>query len=302
MFGRTGSSSLMRSRWAGIGAAVAVSLGAGGMGWIAHAANNVPSTFASITPCRLFDTRSTEPVGSRTTPLNANETFVSQVTGTNGNCTIPAGATAISYNLTIPDGLDGYLTIFPADAAQPTASTINPVTGQGVKVNGGIVGLSATGSVALFSLRGPIDVLLDITGYFVPASGGVQGQIPSGQTVTGSIVFDTHSGGGTASDNLGVDLPGVTPVALDDTVVNIAASSGLGGPDADATCLGTDVAPTAPAGKVCIYVQAAAGVNQASVAGFAGFLPTRSFGVTFDPSGVADDDEFIFATWAYTAP
>lgn len=301
MFRLAGSSSLMRSRWAGIGAAVAVSLGAGGMGWIAHAASSAPSSLVTITPCRLFDTRASEPVGDRTTPLSANETFVRQVTGTNGNCTIPAFATAISYNLTIPDGLDGYLTIFPADAPQPTASTINPVTGQGVKVNGGIVGLSATGSIVLFSLRGPVNALLDITGYFVPTSSGVQGQILSGQTVTGSIILDTHTGLNGASDNLGVDLPGVAPVALNDTTVNIAASSAIGS-DGDATCLGTNDAPTAPPGKLCIYVQAASGVDPASLAGFAGFLPTRSFGVTFDPVAAADQDEFIFATWAYTAP
>ncbi len=141
MLGRTGSSTLARSRWAGIGAAVAVSLGAGGVGLIAHAAGtSTPSSFVAVTPCRLFDTRSSEPIGDRTTPLNADETFVRQVTGANGNCTIPAGATAINYNLTIPNGLDGFLTLYPADAERPNASTINPVTGQGVKVNGGTVG------------------------------------------------------------------------------------------------------------------------------------------------------------------
>jgi hypothetical protein len=169
MFRQVHGSALTRSRWAAIGAAVAVSLGAGGIGLIAHAANSTPSSFVQITPCRLFDTRPAPlNVGDRNTPLNAGEDFVRQVTGANGACTIPANATAISYNLTVPNGLDGYLTIYPADAARPNSSSINPVTGQGVKVNGGIVGLSATGAITLFTLRGPLNALLDITGYFLP--------------------------------------------------------------------------------------------------------------------------------------
>jgi hypothetical protein len=309
MFRLAGSSALMRSRWAGIGAAVAVSLGAGGMGWIAHAADSAPSSLVSITPCRLFDTRSTETVGARNTPLVADETFVRQVTGTNGNCTIPAGATAISYNLTIPDGLDGYLTIYPADAARPTASTINPVTGQGVKVNGGVVGLSATGAIALYSLRGPIDALLDITGYFIPGTGapGARGLsawdvIPSGQTVTGTLTFDSHSPGAlaAATDSVGIDLPGVAPVDLTEPTVNLAAGSTS--VDADPECNGTAAAPTAPAGKVCIYLSNLAGLDEASIVGTAGVLPSRSFFISFDPIGAVGDDEFIFASWAYTAP
>jgi hypothetical protein len=180
MFRRVRGSTLTRSRWAGLGAAVAVSLGAGGIGFIAHAANSAPSSFVSITPCRLFDTRPAPAnVGDRNTPLAAGEDFVRQVTGTNGDCTIPAGATAISYNLTVPNGLDGFLTLYPADAiSRPSTSTINPVTGQGVKVNGGIVGLSAAGAIKLYSLRGPVDALLDITGYFAPGIAGPAG--PSG--------------------------------------------------------------------------------------------------------------------------
>ena len=91
MFRGVRSPTLSRSRWAGIGAAVAVSLGAGGIGLIAHAANSAPSSFVAITPCRLFDTRpAPATVGDRNTPLNAGEDFERQVTGNNGDCTIPA--------------------------------------------------------------------------------------------------------------------------------------------------------------------------------------------------------------------
>ncbi|MEP7114686.1 MAG: hypothetical protein ABI862_15575, partial [Ilumatobacteraceae bacterium] len=83
---------------------------------------------------------------------------------------------AISYNLTVPNGLDGFLTLYPADAAsRPSTSSINPVIGQGVKVNGGIVGLSAAGAIKLYTLRGAVDAVLDITGYFFPATAGNSG-------------------------------------------------------------------------------------------------------------------------------
>ena len=122
----------------------------------------------SITPCRLFDTRPATLVGNRSTPLNAGEEFVRQVTGTNGQCTIPATATGISYNLTVPTSINGFLTLYPADATRPGSSSINPVAGEQVKANGGIVGLSATGAIKVFTLTGPVDALLDITGYFLP--------------------------------------------------------------------------------------------------------------------------------------
>ena len=150
---------------------MAVSLGAGGIGLIAHAAgSSAPSSFVSIAPCRLFDTRPATLVGDRNTPLNAGEEFTRQVWGTNGNCTIPSTATGISYNLTVPTGINGFLTVYPADATRPTSSNINPVGGEGVKANGGIVGLSATGAIKLYTLTGPVDALLDITGYFLPTA------------------------------------------------------------------------------------------------------------------------------------
>jgi hypothetical protein len=297
VFGRR-NESVSRTRWAAIGAAVAVSLGAGGLGWIAHAANTAPSTFVGIAPCRLFDTRpAPDNVGDRNTPLAAGEEFVRQVTGTNGNCTIPANATAIAYNLTVPTSISGFLTIFPADAPRPNSSSINPVAGESVKANGGVVGLSPAGAIKLYTLTGPTNAILDITGYYTAAGGGsANGVIPSGQTVMGEIMYDTHQGATVNSDRISVSLPGVAPVALTNATVNFAS----GGGDNDATCTGTTTAPTAPPGKVCIYLAAASGITFMS--GSIGNLPTRAFRIGFDPAGVDNADMFLVASWAYTAP
>lgn len=298
---------MIRSRWAAIGAAVAVTLGAGGGLYFAHA-DSAPSSFVSITPCRLFDTRPGNQVGNRATPLTTGETFVRQVTGTNGNCTIPANATGIAYNLTVPDPtVNGFIKLYPADAAVPGASAINPVANGGTKANAGIVGLSATGSVAFFNQTGPIDALLDITGYFLPASAGPAGPagprgvaswdtIPSGQTVTGNFgVSGTYDDAQTVYYS--VSLPAKASVALSGANINFAANAIAGDPDA--TCTGTASAPTAPAGKVCIYAYGSLRVGGA-IGIQANNLPTQAFYIDWTPT--ADGPGYLWVTWAYTAP
>ena len=104
--------SLARTRWAAIGAAIAVSLGGGGAVFMAHATGTPsPTTFVPIVPCRLMDTRSDLTVGPRSTHLDAGETYSPLVWGTNANCTIPSSALAVSMNATMvnPTALETWL-------------------------------------------------------------------------------------------------------------------------------------------------------------------------------------------------
>jgi hypothetical protein len=158
-----------RIRWAAIGAAVAVTLGAGGIGVVrATVSSGARPIFVSITPCRLVDTRpAPSTVGARATPLNANETATFTVHGTNGNCTIPAGALAIDANVTITAPTsDGFLTMFPADATLPNASNLNWSAGQAPTPNAVTVDLSGDGKVNVFNERGTVNVIIDIVGYY----------------------------------------------------------------------------------------------------------------------------------------
>src|SRR5829696_7087168 len=123
-----------RTRWSAIGAAVAVTIAAGIAMPSAGATNTdgggAGTVFVPIVPCRLFDTRADQSVGSRTSPLNTQDTFTQQVTGTNGNCTIPAAATAVALNVTTDRATgDSFLTLWPADTARPLASNLNWVAG-----------------------------------------------------------------------------------------------------------------------------------------------------------------------------
>ncbi len=158
-----------RIRWAAIGAAVAVTLGAGGIGVVRATVSSGPKPiFVSITPCRLVDTRpAPATVGARATPLNPNETATFTVHGTNGNCTIPAGALAIDANVTITAPTsDGFLTVFPADATLPNASNLNWSAGQAPTPNAVTVDLSTDGKVNVFNERGTVNVIIDIVGYY----------------------------------------------------------------------------------------------------------------------------------------
>ena len=117
-----------RSRWSAIGAAVAVTLGGGGLlTTSASVDSGNRSIFVPITPCRLVDTRpAPDNIGPRSTPIGAGESYVTQITGTNGNCTIPPTATAVSMNVTIiTPSAASFLTIWPADTPQPLASNLN---------------------------------------------------------------------------------------------------------------------------------------------------------------------------------
>jgi hypothetical protein len=163
-----------RSRWAAVGAAVAVSAGAGGIGFVNAAAGSSGSVMTTIAPCRLVDTRSTSAVGARNTPLGAGETVTLKATGSNGNCAdLPADATAVQIQLTsVGATANTFLTAYPSDLAiRPEISQLNARAGSGVVSNSTTVTLSPTGEFKLFNESGTTNILVDVLGVFVPGAG-----------------------------------------------------------------------------------------------------------------------------------
>jgi hypothetical protein len=161
--------SRIRTRWAAIGAAVAVSLGAGGVG-ISHATigSGERAVFVPITPCRLADTRpGTDNVGGRSAPLAAADTFTLTATGTHGNCTLPATATAVSLNVTaVNQTAETFLTVYPTGSAKPLTSNLNPKPGQPPTPNAVTVDVNASGQFDIFNFTGTVDVIVDVVGYY----------------------------------------------------------------------------------------------------------------------------------------
>jgi hypothetical protein len=163
-------SPLIRTRWAAIGAAIAVSLGAGGLS-IANAAigSGERAVFVPVTPCRVLDTRPGEAVPGRQTPLGAGETFTQNAHGNNGRCRgIPADATALSLNVTTTNATGGtFVTIWPTGPVRPVASSLNPAPNQPPTPNAVTTDISASGQFNVYNFAGQVDILIDINGYYV---------------------------------------------------------------------------------------------------------------------------------------
>jgi len=161
---------MFRTRWAALGAAVAVTLGAGGIGLAGATSPAEAVTFIPITPCRVIDTRpAPDTVGAKSSPLGAGEIHTVETHGDNGDCTgIPNEATAVSLNVTaIGATQPTFLTIWAADATQPESSSLNPVPGAPPTPNAVTTELNGDGEFSIYNLQGNVDVLADINGYYV---------------------------------------------------------------------------------------------------------------------------------------
>ncbi|HLJ49984.1 MAG TPA: alkaline phosphatase family protein [Bryobacteraceae bacterium] len=122
--------------------------------------------FVPVTPCRVIDTRNpTGPFGGPSIPAGGTRT----VNIPQSACSIPASAQAYSLNVTVvPVATLTYLSIWPAGQTQPVVSTLNSFDGR-IVANAAIVPAGTSGGISLFA-SDATNVILDINGYFVPAS------------------------------------------------------------------------------------------------------------------------------------
>jgi len=162
--------SSIRTRWAALGAAVAITLGAGGIGLASATSPAEAVTFVPITPCRVIDTRpAPDTVGTKSSPLGPGETHTVDTHGDNGDCTgIPSDATAVSLNVTaLGATLPTFLTIWATGETQPVASSLNPAPGQPPTPNAVTTNVNTDGEFNIFNLAGNVHVLADVNGYYV---------------------------------------------------------------------------------------------------------------------------------------
>jgi hypothetical protein len=165
-----------RSRWAAVGAAVAVVIGAGGLLTASATGSPPPTTYVGITPCRVVDTRSgSDNVGARSTPLGTGETYSTAFVGAVGKCNIPLNAVAVVLNLAIvnPTG-NSFLTVFPGGQSLPLAANLNYTAGQAPVSNAATVQIGQDGKLSFYNLSGNVDISVDVSGYFLPAGSKTQ--------------------------------------------------------------------------------------------------------------------------------
>ena len=169
------------------------------------ASAQVPLQFVAVTPCRVVDTRwAPGPLGGPEIQGQTSRDFALP----NGVCSIPNTAAAYSLNVTVvPHPTLGYLTVWPTGQPRPVLSTLNSPNGR-VKANAAIVPAGDNEAISVFATD-TTDVVLDIDGYFVPATSSTLAFFP----LTPCRVADTRwpngpLGGPTLSGGHGACLPG----------------------------------------------------------------------------------------------
>ncbi|OLR93134.1 hypothetical protein [Actinokineospora bangkokensis] len=120
----------------------------------------LPARFTPLVPQRVLDTRTAGgpvgPGGTTTLDLSAR---------------VPAGASAVVLNLTALTGAEGgFVTAYPAGTGRPQVSNLNAPAGS-VRPNAVTVALGATRAVTLYNQAGNTHLVVDLAGYYKPATG-----------------------------------------------------------------------------------------------------------------------------------
>jgi hypothetical protein len=125
-----------------------------------------PLRFVPVRPCRVVDTRwSNGPFGGPAIPGQSSRDFAIP----NGSCNIPNTAAAYSLNVAVvPRGALGYLTVWPTGQPRPVLATLNSLDGR-IKANAAIIPSGSGEAISVYATN-TTDVVLDINGYFVPAT------------------------------------------------------------------------------------------------------------------------------------
>jgi hypothetical protein len=132
--------------------------------------------------------------------------------------------------------------------------------------------------------------------------------VPAGKTIRGVIGVGHTATAGNQRIEIDQQLPIPAAAALkdDDVYVSLTGFTSSGGvqpttADTNAGCTGSATAPTAPAGKVCVYV--AAGENAAGIRGLGVGATGSAYGFKLSwDTQASGSRSYVDATYAYTAP
>ena len=168
----------LRTRWAAIGAACAVTLGGGTLGIVqASVSSGDRAIYVPISPVRVLDTRSDVGVATIQDATPALLTVTGNIATTDGQQNVvPTGASSVVINVTaINPTSDGFVSLRPGDATgTPSVSTLNVTVG-GTFPNGATITLPTSGGSAgqiqiwyeaYAATGGTTDLLIDVVGYY----------------------------------------------------------------------------------------------------------------------------------------
>jgi hypothetical protein len=181
---------------------------------VADAASSEPSSFVSVDPARILDTRTDVGLSG---PFVRNVGQKLRVTGSvptqppgnvppTNQTVVPAGATAVTMNATVvTPRTGGFLAIRPGDATgTPATSNINlnpfQTLANSITVQLPTSG-SAAGTIDIFIDGVVDDVLIDIVGYYVPTADAGAGASASAVTLVPFEVFMSFDSTQTIAEN-----------------------------------------------------------------------------------------------------
>ncbi len=116
-----------------------------------------------VAPVRLVDTRPDTLVGvDPAAKLGAGRTLTITARGVDP---VPADAIGVLLNVTAVNATSSsFVTVWPAGATRPLASTLNPSPDQAT-FNSATVLLSAKGQFSVYNHSGSVDLVIDVVGY-----------------------------------------------------------------------------------------------------------------------------------------
>lgn len=138
------------------------SLIADAVGYFLPGTSTQPGAFVPLTSTRILDTRLS--LGG-TGPVPPNKTITARLGGRVGFPATGVSAVVMNLTATTPTAA-GFVTVFPAGQAEPTASHVNYASGETV-ANLALVRVSPTGDVGIVShSTGTVQLIGDVAGYF----------------------------------------------------------------------------------------------------------------------------------------
>ncbi len=279
----------------------------------AHAATPGRGGFVPITPFRLVDTRAGSGAPYSSPPFSSGETRTFNVyVGRNGQ--IPANAVgSLALNVTaVTPLLPGFLTVWPADEARPTASVLN-YGGGDVVPNAVTVKVSAAGAISVYA-QTATDVVIDVMGYYssaggTPDGGGFQG-IPPKRLMDTRLPLGAGRFGNGGTATLAVVGAGAAPTNATAVVLNVTVTGPnfngfltvwpAGGSQPVVSNLNYSPGQTRAnqvtvkvggGGAVSIYAQTTTDVIVDIMGWYASGAPTRGGFVPIDPIRIMDSRE-----------